>query len=280
MIDITVVIPAFNASTWIVETLRSVLEQDAPEIEVILVDDGSTDDTAKLVTRIAENDPRLRIIGKHNTGVSDTRNAGLREAKGRYVVFLDADDVLSDGFLKTRMDFMDAHPEIDICGSDIEQLNESGTRTPTGTHAPGENALQEILLYDPVVSSVPGNMMYRVSSLRKHDLHFETRLSSLADKYFLVCAANKGLRCAYVPGSPLYYRVHSSSMSYRLTQGIYAEDQRYVRMLIEQELIPLHIQSRVLAANYYILAGMARRLTCYADCVRYLVKWIHYRLVK
>ncbi|MFM8409578.1 MAG: glycosyltransferase family 2 protein [Alphaproteobacteria bacterium] len=55
-------IPAFNASTWIVETLRSVLEQDVPEIEVILVDDGSTDDTAKLVTRISENDQRLRIM--------------------------------------------------------------------------------------------------------------------------------------------------------------------------------------------------------------------------
>lgn len=279
MIDISVVIPAFNASAWIAETLRSVMEQDVAALEVILVDDGSTDDTVSVAAELAHGDHRIKIIRKTNTGVSDTRNTGLHEAKGRHVVFLDADDVLSSGFLRSRMTFLDAHPEFDLCGSDIEQLSESGIRTPTGTHAPGQDLLHEILTYDTSISSVPGNMMYRVSALREKRLLFEERLSSLADKFFLVSAASRGLRCAYIPGSPLYYRVHSASMSYRLTPGIYAEDQRYVQLLIEGGLIPIGIRSYVLAINYYILAGMARRLSKYTDCVNYLIRWIYYRVV-
>ena len=280
MIDISIVIPAFNASAWIAETLRSVMEQDVAALEVILVDDGCTDDTVSVAAEVAHGDHRIKIIRKTNTGVSDTRNTGLHESKGRYIVFLDADDVLSSGFLRSRMTFLDTHPEIDLCGSDIEQLSESGLRKQTGTHAPGEDLLQEILMYDPSISSVPGNMMYRVSALREKKLLFEERLSSLADKFFLVSAASRGLRCAYIPGSPLFYRVHAASMSYRLTPGIYAEDQRYVRLLLEGGLIPTRIRPHVLAVNYYILAGMARRLNKYADCITYLIRWSYYRMVK
>jgi glycosyltransferase involved in cell wall biosynthesis len=90
---VSVVIPAFNASTYIERTLRSAARQTYPALEIIVVNDGSTDDTAKLVEQIAMTDPRIRLLSTPNRGVAAARNAGIEASSGRFVAFLDADDL-------------------------------------------------------------------------------------------------------------------------------------------------------------------------------------------
>ncbi|MBX5135414.1 glycosyltransferase family 2 protein [Rhizobium lentis] len=90
---VSVVIPAFNASAYIESTLRSALRQTYTALEIIVVNDGSTDDTAKLVRRIASTDPRIRLLSTLNRGVAAARNTGIEASLGRYVAFLDADDL-------------------------------------------------------------------------------------------------------------------------------------------------------------------------------------------
>ncbi len=90
---VSVVIPAFNAYTFIERTLRSAARQTYPALEIIVVDDGSTDDTAKLVKRCAMNDPRIRLLRTPNRGVAAARNTGIEASSGRFVAFLDADDL-------------------------------------------------------------------------------------------------------------------------------------------------------------------------------------------
>jgi len=90
---VSVVVPAFNAAATIEETLQSVSQQTYRNLEVIVVDDGSSDETAALVRRRGARDPRFRVISQPNGGVASARNAGVRASRGEFVAFIDADDL-------------------------------------------------------------------------------------------------------------------------------------------------------------------------------------------
>ena len=111
---VSVVIPAYNYGRYIAETLRSVQAQTLADWECIVVDDGSTDDTATVADRLAADDPRIRIIRQVNRGQPAARNAGLAVARGRYVQLLDADDLLEPRKLQRQAAMLDAQPEMDI----------------------------------------------------------------------------------------------------------------------------------------------------------------------
>jgi len=89
---VSVVIPVYNCEAMLIETLESVLTQDLRNIEVICVDDGSTDRSAYIVEQLASTDPRLRLISQKNAGASSARNTGIDAARGEFITFLDADD--------------------------------------------------------------------------------------------------------------------------------------------------------------------------------------------
>ncbi|MBY2951899.1 glycosyltransferase family 2 protein [Rhizobium leguminosarum] len=90
---VSVVIPAFNASTYIERTLRSAVRQTYDALEIIVVNDGSMDHTAKVVEQIAASDSRIRLLSTPNRGVAAARNTGIEASSGRFVAFLDADDL-------------------------------------------------------------------------------------------------------------------------------------------------------------------------------------------
>lgn len=94
--DLSVIIPAYNMQNYIATCLRSVTRcpKDTIDMECLVINDGSTDDTAVIVERYVQRDRRIRLINKENGGVSDTRNKGIEAADGRYLMFLDADDAL------------------------------------------------------------------------------------------------------------------------------------------------------------------------------------------
>lgn len=90
---VSVIMPAWNAAAFMARSVESVLVQSRPELELIIVDDCSTDDTGALIDRYAKNDPRVRCIRQEeNSGVAAARNAGIAEARGEWVAFLDSDD--------------------------------------------------------------------------------------------------------------------------------------------------------------------------------------------
>lgn len=90
---VSVVVPAFNAAATIQDTLHSISQQTHRNLEVIVVDDGSTDDTAAVVRRHSRGDPRFRIVAQRNGGVASARNAGIQSSKGAFIAFIDADDL-------------------------------------------------------------------------------------------------------------------------------------------------------------------------------------------
>lgn len=97
--DISVIVPCYNAQRYLSVCLESLKAQKGPEIEMILVDDGSTDETGGMLDRFAEGESRAKVIHQPNGGVSSARNCGLAQARGRYIAFMDADDALEEDSL-------------------------------------------------------------------------------------------------------------------------------------------------------------------------------------
>lgn len=91
---VSVIVPVYNVQSYLPFCIESILKQSFTDIEVLLVDDGSTDESAKLCDAWAERDSRVQVIHKDNGGLSSARNAGLEVARGRYIAFVDADDTI------------------------------------------------------------------------------------------------------------------------------------------------------------------------------------------
>src|SRR5437762_473952 len=101
---VSVVIPAYNYAGFLPKAIESVLQQDYPEYELVVVDDGSTDNTADVTAAYARASTRVRYVHQTNGGLSAARNTGIRHARFEYVSFLDADDELLPGFLRRAME--------------------------------------------------------------------------------------------------------------------------------------------------------------------------------
>lgn len=108
---VTVIMPAYNAASYVLDAIESIRQQHYEPIEILLVDDGSTDNTVELVKSHA---PEVVIIRQANAGASAARNTGLRQANGNYICFLDADDGWFDGKLAAQVDYLQRHPEVGI----------------------------------------------------------------------------------------------------------------------------------------------------------------------
>src|SRR5436305_2698746 len=122
---ITVLIPAFNASRTIERALASVWCQNYPELEVVVVDDGSSDDTGLRVERIGKNNLRL-IRSEENRGECGAMNIGIREARTDYIAFLDADDEWLDGKLLRQLPIIESHPEMSFISCGGEAVDQGG----------------------------------------------------------------------------------------------------------------------------------------------------------
>ena len=98
---VTVVVPAYNTEKYIDKCLQSLLNQSYREIEVIVIDDGSKDRTNEICKKYEQADSRFLLISKKNTGVSDTRNVGIHHAKGKFIIFVDSDDYVTNDYIDT-----------------------------------------------------------------------------------------------------------------------------------------------------------------------------------
>lgn len=112
-IRLSVIVPVYNVEKYLRECIDSILTQDIDEMEVILVDDGSTDGSGAICDEYAEKDGRVTVIHNENGGCSAARNAGLDIAQGKYITFVDSDDYLLPNTYRTNVEYMEKHPEVD-----------------------------------------------------------------------------------------------------------------------------------------------------------------------
>lgn len=126
---ISVVIPLYNKATSISSTLECVLNQNFTDWEVVVVDDGSTDDSANIVRSMG--DSRIRLIRQPNAGVSAARDRGAIEAEGEFIAFLDADDEWDKNYLSTQYELTQKYPDCDVFAMNYEFQDINGIKTST-----------------------------------------------------------------------------------------------------------------------------------------------------
>ena len=163
---VSVVMPLFNAEAYISETLASVQAQTYPHWELIVIDDGSTDASYSIVSKASKNDSRIRPLrNSGNMGVAKTRNRGVAEAKGRFLAFLDADDVWMPNKLARQIDYMVAN-RCPMCFTSYETIEADGSHR-NYVHVP-ETIDYRGFLKNTVTCS--HTIMFDLSSVSKQDL--------------------------------------------------------------------------------------------------------------
>jgi glycosyltransferase involved in cell wall biosynthesis len=149
---VTVLIPAYQVERYIDEALASARAQTVRDLEIIVVDDGSTDETAAIVARHAALDPRVRFICQDHAGISAARNRGLAEARAPWVALLDADDVAVPGRLERQLAFLDANPDVAVLGAYGWHIGRGGRRMGVFEAGPTTRAAaMEMRKHDEVV---------------------------------------------------------------------------------------------------------------------------------
>lgn len=169
---VSVIIPTYNRSALVCEAIDSVLAQDYWPVEVIVIDDGSTDDTAE---RLAAYGDRIFCIAQPNRGVSAARNAGIALARGEYLAFLDSDDLWEKNKLSAQMVFFRDHPEAQICQCEEIWIRNGKRVNPMNKHKKPSGMMFEPSLHLCLVS--PSAVIIRRSLLEEVGVFDETLLA-------------------------------------------------------------------------------------------------------
>src|SRR6185437_9065253 len=127
---VSTVIAAFNAQQTLCHAIDSVLSQHCSSHEIIVVNDGSTDDTAAILKNYRG---QIRVINQSNQGAAAARNAGVQYARGRYVAFLDSDDLWMDGKLETMLPALERNPEASLAFSNYSTFSQTRTESETSS---------------------------------------------------------------------------------------------------------------------------------------------------
>jgi glycosyltransferase involved in cell wall biosynthesis len=153
---VSVVIPCYEQAHFLGEAIESVLSQTCPRHEIIVVDDGSTDNTSE----VASSYPGIRLVRQENQGLSKARNAGIRSSKGEYLVFLDADDRLIPEALEVGLECLQAHPECAFTSGHCKVIDAGGSplSSPPQDHVEKDHYVA--LLRDNYIW-MPAMVMYR-----------------------------------------------------------------------------------------------------------------------
>jgi len=220
---VSIITPVYNTEKYLEEAIRSVLRQNYSNFELIIIfDDGSTDNSLNIAREFARQDKRVTVITlKENRGFAVARNEGLRRAKGEFITCMDSDDIMLPDAIKTRVEFLNSHPEVDLVFGKIHKvIDKEGN--------PIENAFSEEIeqfnrkkkdnkFYEKVKKLELWVLGVDVTSIFRRKLLFQTgyyeeSLLASADKDFFFRIFRRS-NPAFVPEPIILYRLHESNLS-------------------------------------------------------------------
>lgn len=195
---ISVIVPSYNVAPYLQRCVDSLISQTYSNLEIILVDDGSTDDTGKLCDKIAESDSRIKVIHKENGGLSDARNAGIDIATGEFYSFIDGDDFIEPDTYEVMMKEME-NPRVSIAAggfivTDV-QGNNRISMSPERQYLTKEEAFMDLLGGENYITQSSCNKLFRSSLFEKirykkgilnEDMEILPRLLDVSDDVVLL----------------------------------------------------------------------------------------------
>ncbi len=210
---VSIVIPCYNQAKFLDQAIRSALGQTHRDLEVVVINDGSTDNTPEVAGRFL-SDPRLRLMNQRNAGLPAARNSGIRESRGEFINFLDSDDWLAEDMIETLVSTLIENPEASFSYCDLQITDSNGT--PLNTFSVG--TAREVVNGDIFGSLVIGGYFPPLAVLLRRSVldevgWFDEDLGGHADYDLWLRASAKGHRALYVDRKLAYYRAHDGSMS-------------------------------------------------------------------
>ena len=204
--------PIYNAEKYLERCVKSLIAQTFHDIEILLIDDGSTDASSILCARLKKEDSRIRILHKPNGGLSSARNAGLLAASGAFIGFVDADDTVSPTFFETLLQKIEQY-HCDFVFCDLIRIESGKPPTLRSASLHGgyydkrkikrcvfpQLIMRDNLEYGPLLSVCV--CLYRTSFLKEHDLRFDETVRYSEDNLFSACAGYRAASFFYLKGA-------------------------------------------------------------------------------
>ena len=219
MPKVSILLPCYNAANYIEECLESIHQQSFQDFEVVIIDDGSTDQTAEILSKWAEKDDHFSVRRIEHSGVIEASNAGLAKCQGEYIARMDADDLMHPDRLKKQTALLDTNPDIDICSCLVSPAGEmrEGFKLYMdwlNSLISDEDVRREIFVESPIATPTA---MIRSEVIKNFGGYQDRGWPEDYDLYLRLYSA--GHKFAKVPEILLYWRDHPT----RLTRA----DSRY-----------------------------------------------------
>ena len=228
-IKVTVVMPIYNAYDYLRPALDSVIDQTLREIEIICIDDGSTDPTLSVLKEYQKLDGRVRLVTENNAGVSVARNKGLVRARGEYVIFLDADDFFELTMLE-RLYATAKEQDLDIAVCGYDMYNDKAASFEKSIDGEVETLFSEgecvskASLPDTIFQSTTGyvwNKLLKTSFLHDKSLTFAPELYVFEDVYFVLTVLSMAERVGRLKDVLIHHRIYSTQSRPKLFKKYY-----------------------------------------------------------
>ena len=241
-VTLSVIIPVYNAEKYLPACLESLLYQGIQEMEIICIDDGSTDGSLKLLQKYASNDHRIQVVAQKNLYAGTARNKGMQIAQGSYIAFLDADDFYFPGALRKLYNYACKYKLDFVKGSFVFLENQTGRTFVTGYAQNGGVPHGRVCRFidRPVrflnAADVPWNGLYKHSFLKANKIEFNS-LRCINDHSFYIHCLLCAERMMFVQTRTVSYRVNrqESLVGQRAEHfEMQLENYRIVRQLCEQ----------------------------------------------
>ncbi len=265
MLSVSVVVPAYNRAHFLNTVVDTVLSQTFTDLELIIVDDGSQDDTRLICMQLAERDTRVRYIYQNNKGLPGARNMGIRAARGEFIALLDSDDLWEPTKLEKQWAVVEHNPDIDVIYCDYAKIDEAGqvyhVVHPPDTRLP---TMYESLLYYNIVHGSASAVLIRKACFDRVGL-FDEALHSLEDWDMWIRLA-QFYRFAFVPEVLVYLRQHTGQMQ----RNVASMADAYLQLMdkVSLSILPKHKDhlARVRWHNQLFAAEQYCIVAAYTKC--------------
>lgn len=225
---VTILLPAYNAALYLRDSLDSIMRQAFKDFDVLLIDDGSMDDTSKIAIEYSNIDRRIKYYkNEKNIGLIKTLNKGLSLAKGEYIVRMDADDIMFDDRLYKQVKYMDSNPECFVCGGQMEYI---GGLTGMAPILPQK---YEDLLYLSLINSplYHPTTIIRNSAIKQFGLKYNDSYKHAEDyKFWSDIIFSHPNSIANIKDVVLFYRISNNQITAK-----YSDEQDLISKIVRRE---------------------------------------------
>lgn len=244
---VSVVMPVYNGEAYVLEAITSILNQTFTDFELIVINDGSTDNTAAILKKLRDIE-RIKILNNTvNEGLIFTRNKAIINCNGSYIALLDSDDVAKPNRLEKQVRFLEANPDYALIGSNIDIISGEGKYLYTQNYNIAPDFIPSILLFQNYFAQ--SAVMIRKSALPKEIYRSQFPLSEDYDLWVRIASQNK---VGNIAESLVNYRLHGSNISY--VKAIQLQES--YKNIIKQQLEKLGVSASEAELNMHVGIGL------------------------